>query len=1277
MKNKKRFLMTFLIVILCMTLLISAFACDNGDEGKEGEDPKPETELLNNGSFASVTGDTYPKTPTGWSAAPGSSSSSSNVATPSGSDNLISGVISVDAKQYNSDKKQYGKVSNPYKPEGADEKNNNVLMIYNKKPTSYKYTSSSIDVEKDKYYKLTFNVKTVGLSGTSGDDKYGAYIYVNGDAYSKFEAIDTEGKWSTYEMYVEGSLIKSGSLNIVLSLGIGDLSTGHMTKGHAYFANLTMTDLTDVKEGETAFNATDFDKVATSATVAKYSMQTPDADFDYASSTTSTPYTPAKWNGVAGYGSGHDAVAGSSYVEKGIIDSKYNLTDSNNDSVTFISAQDGASDTMLLIKNKQLTAYGYRATVAMRFGNAENYKVSVRIRTGLDKGTVHLKLTDGTNTDTRQIEIANIDTKGQWETYSFIIQGNDLRANDMFLELWLGQGGKTEVDTHAKGYVLMDCISLEKYEGEFDINKENNFSLKSKNAPQPIGLDTLMKANYEETIPADQRTASSIVENVDNWASSGYTCENPKSISETDKKILVINNKVPSAFTLSSVAKGTSDENILSKTTVFNPNTYYLVSLWVKTLGIPKGKGLTVDLISYDDEKTSNTDYDKSISVIKSASNLNSEDSIKDSVSKNNNGYVEIKFFVQSNQLKNKNIGFKLTLGTGTRTASENHIMGYAFIAHPTYEEVAYSEYSNASTGTTTQTASLVDTADSSEVSSNGKFNFIDIATTNNLYEKKAEKENKTLWNKGMLVDYLGAPTGWTISNKSLLTEEYETANKSRNIAGIFNHNQNYTNVGFYTDPTFDNTNLTTKLYPNVLALKNKSINRYLGYTSNATSLTANSYYVISVWAKADVGNYYSINLTNGNNLEQTNLNEFKQIQGTGKWEQHFVYVQTGMTSASVKLGLYAGSISSDMSAQDNEVFFTNATYTVLTQKAYEKYVDNKDSDENKNISADIISWFVDTFDAYTTAENSLAKPSNWSAQSLDSDVTVDNDTIISGVFDKTYGDWSLLNIDPDKQNVLADKMFGTANGDTIFALYNKIPAAYQYNSSSASLTADTYYKISIAVLTYGLNKGETASITLKINNKTYKFGKYKAETDNEKARLINTSTYENDTETIGNWTTYSFYVKTDEKVTASAVLSVGLGFKGKDNRIAGYVFADNFSVEKIDKEKFIEGTDKGENPDNSLIDPTLVPNNFRIVFTSDDAKAPEEELPPEDSGDKKEKNELLWLWITSGIVGGVMVVAVVVVLIKKFAPKKKKSTSLTKGKKRNNNNNKRDQFDK
>ena len=196
--------------MLIVSMLALIVACDDKD-GEGDETPNYSDTLFTNGNFDKASGENYPLAPSDWTGAPGSSSTSATLKTPNSSDDLAAGVIDIDKER------NYRKQIRSVQP-GKIGKDNNVLTIYNKTATAYKYSSASITVEPNSIYKLSVWCKTElypeshsaynTWKNSSSKVKVskeftGAYIYVTGTAaYAAFQGIDTSGEWQEFVLYI-------------------------------------------------------------------------------------------------------------------------------------------------------------------------------------------------------------------------------------------------------------------------------------------------------------------------------------------------------------------------------------------------------------------------------------------------------------------------------------------------------------------------------------------------------------------------------------------------------------------------------------------------------------------------------------------------------------------------------------------------------------------------------------------------------------------------------------------------------------------------------------------------------------------------------------------------------------------------------------------------------------------------------------------------------------------------------------------------------------------
>ena len=1348
--NKKRlFILTALVLTICLVFTMFAVACKKDDDNTPDDTDKTSL-LFTNGTFSGTSDSSEISTPNSWTGAVGSSSSSS--ATPSGDSNLRSGVVDSASSAWKSLRRKYSDINIESPGRGltseSDEEldDSKILMIYNKTATSYKYTSSSHNLDMNSYYKLSVDVKTM-LDSDNTDELAGAYISVSGAAEANWQAINTNGEWRTYTLYIETSELSSGSISVVLSNGIGSKTTGHMSKGYAFFDNVVLEKVSEVDEDDkdaVAFTKADYDKIQISNNVAKYTMKTANAEFDFATSTTSLPYTPSKYTLVAGYGSGENSSTSSTYTVRGIIDTATFDRDGASSALSNLNASlQGAGKTladlkvpdgsvgsrMLYMQNKQATAFGYRSSVAMNFATNKFYEVSIWARTYITKGNATIRLTDGTNEDSNGY-VLTADSNDKWTKYTFYVEANQFRATSLYLELWLGFGGQND-NEQAEGAVLYDSLTLKEmtraeYEAvNADANTQKKISLyTSEENMESISLDGFDVQNKEDSIK--NRSAFKILD-TKNFTADDYFKENPQKPVDVENSdifganVLAINNYLPTSTVLSTFVKpaeGSSADT--SKLLNIEPNKTYAISMYIKTKDVDTSKGLNVSLLKYN-EDYKGKDFEKMYTSVSEFTNLNTEN--LESV-KGFNDYTLVTFYVLGAQIKTTKLAISISLGSGDGSDISTLAMGYGYVSSIYLEKIAYSNYSSANSSTVVNKVSLAGSAASSEVSSNGFFNFTDISASNNLFGDD--------W---MDKPLLGLPTGWTSTNSSAITLE-EISGAYPNMAGIFNiSNQAQASALGVTDINkFYNGaegRLSLDKNPNVLAIKKDDSMDMLGFKSNNISLSANTFYEFKVWAKANDGDQFSIILKTATSSDERY--KYSVITGDGAWHEYSIFVETGISSVSVTLSLSAGF--ENASYANSTVFFTHATYASIDSTIFENAVKNESAENIRFLTQ---SWLVDSFDDVDSAD-SISSPKNFTGALVDSDASSDEDTLVSGVIDKNKTDFSDIGLDTDKNEDMAiyNAIFNNSKtnvGDRVLAIYNKDNTSYAYTSNSATISGGKYYKISIWVLTYKLaatdkvdeNFKPTATITLKANNKTYEFGRrLNDKSENyDKLRLVNTSTYdENGNEQIGEWTEYAFYIYAEEDISSTtATLSVGLGFNSEDYRMTGYVFVDNFSVDEIEEADFIARKDQyGEDENGAfykdgdnyieITESTPAPSgatrykklsdsevakldnslnsiltsddeakhNFRIVFTSDDSNAE----PTDDettNNTETNKNPLMWLYISLGAVSGIIVIIVIIYLIKRYAPKRKKK--LVKSNKSSNrasgsNNSKRDQFGK
>ncbi|MBO7178139.1 MAG: hypothetical protein J6V69_03480, partial [Clostridia bacterium] len=268
MKKSKKLLTLLLATMLVLALMIGVVACNPPEDGDNNDDVVTETEtssetlLVTNGKFATATGATYVKSASNWTLTAGSWAKSST--------GLTTGIVDLEENTYATNKGAINaNIGNPgVDPatpveDGAPVDTNALVISMDGEESngSIFYVSSNVSVKKGEYYKLSMSVWTDLLFDDENADnsKRGANIVISqGTSASsvivaKFDSINTNKSWNTYNVYIEGSNFEDRSFNIQLWLGygpsqmkdlvnVGTSSTPSLytAKGSAIFDNVVM-----------------------------------------------------------------------------------------------------------------------------------------------------------------------------------------------------------------------------------------------------------------------------------------------------------------------------------------------------------------------------------------------------------------------------------------------------------------------------------------------------------------------------------------------------------------------------------------------------------------------------------------------------------------------------------------------------------------------------------------------------------------------------------------------------------------------------------------------------------------------------------------------------------------------------------------------------------------------------------------------------------------------------------------------------------------------------
>jgi hypothetical protein len=452
----------------------------------------------------------------------------------------------------------------------------------------------------------------------------------------------------------------------------------------------------------------------------------------------------------------------------------------------------------------------------------------------------NLKLT----TSSISLEIKGIVTGGVWEEYSFYVRANQFQNTDFAISYNLGEGGAEDVDTHVKGFMFVDSLTLttekdfheftefevltpdeladaqalaelkgDEYLERLEILKEvytperleyivHHLELKYDNVVKANGVTTIMNSAGKNYVIADIASDEdgNLLQNWDfekpiadddgnlidgnGWIiqqpdeidpdkaasyihADDYTFDrvNSSAINEEGDEVGALlpyemNSYGGKILTLTANEYGifqirplyTPDGGSESARSVLNekfgtieilPLTYYRLSVWIKTSGIPETSeaNVSVYLVGYTENKKNEGLYHErndQDEIIKSydRTELSSVTGVKtsDDADADYNGYTEVVFYIAGNRIYQdiKYVDLEITFGTGDYMSAKTLAKGSVSIAYPSLYKIAYKEYNAASTsGSYTKKYDFPTSSIPGENTfTNGEFDSIDVENT-------------------------------------------------------------------------------------------------------------------------------------------------------------------------------------------------------------------------------------------------------------------------------------------------------------------------------------------------------------------------------------------------------------------------------------------------------------------------------------------------------------------------------------------------------------------
>ena len=978
---------------------------------------------------------------------------------------------------------------------------------------------------------------------------------------------------------------------------------------------------------------------------------------------------------------------------------------------------------------------------------------------GISRNLLDATIAYGKDVTSSDYESATGKTTGGWVTYTFYIHGNQYRDMSYNMEFWLGTDGtsdNTEVKfdkysssgtatstttykangTFSTGWAFFDELKLD----EIDAAAYEAVTVTPAYTADASGGETELKVDlatenlftatdFNHGISGDFTVVQKLSNGYDN--STDGTPAGFKVYTDSEASAPVVSPDIVKAGvkTLPDTPYDTvSDKGIeivASENTMFGyktdsfavpANSFYRISLWVKTVDVQSTSGIYAKLMQV---KTDDED-DKELAAFSA---------VNTSEVKDYNGWTELTFVVRGSAEKAENLYLVITLGTGTKWTSSTLAKGTAYIGNMSLTKITYSDYNGSTAGTYLKKANLA--SEKSYGFTNGGFDNIDFEKMEEALSA-SENPDGTLQQSGKP----GIPSGWTLDNKQpddaatdnlvggileLVYDDSSSAWKAgAQISSVFEGNADA--LSFF-NTLYDGAPALANGAPNVLVLagKNAGDSFVAGYTSDSFSLSASTCYTVSVWAKAQAGTKAMIFLQGepgGNEISGLGLTRYFSFTGDGNWHQYTFNIQVGLSSVSLKLGLWLGEngdITGRTANTDNAASFKSSGIVVFDSVSKREMTDSdfeavEINEDNKEYTRKI-SFNTDSFDpASDTAEDrsELTTPNGWT------DTVGTDQERKNSKYGVLYADEEYLETDsdgyltlfgpelkaddftvtpeeiaearknnPDKYpesvddsvviaDLKADKLAkakadrmttlaailgnGNFDGKNILAINNTADSAFYYASSSYTLKAEKAYKISVRVRAYGIGHLNGTEFTATTTGGAY--AELYLGTANESdspMRIDGIGTVRE-----GEWTTYTFYVLAPDTDVTGVKLRLGLGIYDANDEsklVSGYAFFDAVTVETITYNEFDQlYASQGDDAD---FDKTTGTAAIRILpEQSSQGDTGKDDEATAETPDNKFNLDNLW-WMIPTILLAIAIIAVVIVFfVKKYRKKAEKASN-------------------
>lgn len=539
-------------------------------------------------------------------------------------------------------------------------------------------------------------------------------------------------------------------------------------------------------------------------------------------------------------------------------------------------------------------------------------------------------------------------------------------------------------------------------------------------------------------------------------------------------------------------------------------------------------------------------------------------------------------------------------------------------------------------------------------------------------------------------------------------TEYTDTAERKYKIGTInyLTYGKTDEAEGIYKDSMFANSSYKSPYQTMLMMESNYGIRANV--TAASKSLSADTFYEISVWVKTLNGAKASISFKDLSEILETRDEQvgFINQDTNGKWVQYRFYVATGAQSSSIQLQLSMGNpYGKGVPGTETQttrmygdelskgiIFFDNVNIRTLTAEQYEarstKQTDGGNDGEyytgnevfhdfemvyTNQFAYKVLSYTTDSFDSFT--ENTVLeefdtdgkyregfyrghtpKAYSWSRATDGSTTDMDRLYGVYSYLDIQSNDHPLMTNDknPDAFSSLIKDIdnFSLANfirisGYNSLVLSNLVDNGQMYTlTSSRTLSANTHYKLTFKAKTL-LAEGDYAEF------------RYMYDGDNQNYKVIKINTGNS----VDEYVEYTMYIYNETDLSKSIKWAFSLGGDAVNEKIKGMLVIDDVRLEKVDKTIF----EDAHRAFGELNEEAKELSAVQFYNYEKEDGTPGGDDPGTDPPKRRESifdRGGVWLLVSTIIIGMVIIVTVVVVLFKRFKkkhPKKVKGENVVK----------------